>query len=268
MLESYYQIHVTNTLSIILKEKREEEKSHLSTNQDEANLEDLGDEQEDESSLGPQDGKDDFESTCVEENEAMESEAKTDLTSLKGITPNDSPFDNLKEGNPISCLEDDIGNYFRIEKEKWEIVGPQFNYAPIYDTDKEDEVEIGFHFILGIICDDTSIDTLGKENCYFPLHEEGQLEGIDSPFNENPIFDAYNEEINENPTYAPYDYIFKSLDPLYYGEGKPFEYHTSPSALLFFFHHLDSSSSKSLFHFSMTSSDHASFPLSEYGVKE
>jgi len=55
------------------------------------------------------------------------------------------------------------------------------------------------------------------------LHEEGQLEVIDSPFNENPILDAYNEESNEAPAYPLYEYIFKSLEPLDYGEGKPIE---------------------------------------------
>ena len=52
LLEAYYQNHVTNTLAIGLQEKREEERPCLSTNQDEADLEDLGDEQEDESLLG------------------------------------------------------------------------------------------------------------------------------------------------------------------------------------------------------------------------
>lgn len=44
LLETYYQNHVTNTLAIVLQEKREEERSRLSTNQDEDDLEDLGDE--------------------------------------------------------------------------------------------------------------------------------------------------------------------------------------------------------------------------------
>lgn len=84
LLETYYHNHVTKTLAIVLQEKREEERSRLSANQDENDLEDLGDEQEDESLLGLQDRKDDFESTCVEVNEVMESKAETDLTFLKG----------------------------------------------------------------------------------------------------------------------------------------------------------------------------------------
>lgn len=213
----------------------------MSTNQDEDHLENL----EDEPLLGLQDGHDDYESTCVEENEAMESKAGTELTFLKGITLDDSPFENLEEGDPISSLEDDIGDYFHIEKDKWEIFGPQFDRAAIYDTEKEDEIGIGFSFISGTTCDDISIDTLGKENYYFPLHKEGQslMEVIDSPFNESPIFDAYNEESNKALTYPPYDYVLESLEPLDCGEGKPVEYDTSPSSFpLPLVHDLESSS--------------------------
>ena len=104
------------------------------------------------------------------------------------------------------------------------------------------------------------------------------MEVIDSPFNESPIFEypfneglifnTYNEESNEALTYPPYDYVFKSLEPLNCGEGKPIEYDTPPSPLPFpLVHHLESSSSNSLVYFDMTSCDNAPFPLSEYGVK-
>jgi len=53
----------------------------------------------------------------------------------------------------------------------------------IYDTDKEDEDEIGFPFPSSMIYDDIPIDTLGKENLHFSLHKEGQLEVINFPFN-------------------------------------------------------------------------------------
>ncbi len=135
-------------------------------------LEDFGNEQEDESSLGLQDRHDDFESTCVEENEVVEGKVEHDLTFLKDITSNESPSKNVEEGDLVSSLENDIGDYFYIKKEKWEIVGPQFDYAPIYDIDKENEVEIGFSFIPDIIGNDISIDAFGKENYYFPLHKE------------------------------------------------------------------------------------------------
>ena len=81
-------------------------------------------------------------------------EVETNLTFLKDITLDGSPFENLEEGDPISPLEDDIEDYFHIEKEKWEIVGPQFDCAPIYDTDKEGEDEIALPFPLGTIYDD------------------------------------------------------------------------------------------------------------------
>jgi len=68
----------------------------------------------------------------------MEGEVETNLTFFKDITLGDSPFENLEEGEPIRPLENEIGDYFHMEKEKWEIVGPQFDCAPIYDTDKED----------------------------------------------------------------------------------------------------------------------------------
>lgn len=103
----------------------------------------------------------------------MESKAETDITFLKGTNPNESHFENLEEGDPVSSLESDIGDYFLIEKEQWEIVWPQYGCAPIYDIDREDKIEIGFSFILNIIYDDISIDTFGKENYYFPLYEEG-----------------------------------------------------------------------------------------------
>jgi len=56
---------------------------------------------------------------------------------LEDITLDDSSFENLEEVDPISPLKDGIGDYFHIEKEKWEIIGPQFDCAPIYDIDKE-----------------------------------------------------------------------------------------------------------------------------------
>lgn len=201
----------------------------------------------------------------------MEGEVEANLTFLKDITPNDSSFENLEEGDPISRLEDDIGDYFQIEKEKWEIVGPQFGCAPIYDTNKEDEAEIGLPFLSSIIYDDISIDTLGKENYYFPLYEEGQLEVIDSPFRGDPIFDTNNEEINNAPTDPHYDSIFKSLEPLDYdfGEEKPVEYNTSPSPLSFpLLHHIESYSSDFLTPFHMIYNDHGPLYLPRYDVEE
>jgi len=127
----------------------------------------------------------------------VETEVETNLTFLKDSTPDDSPFENLEEGDPISPLEYNIGDYFQIEKEKWEVVGPQFDCAPIYDTDKEDEVESGPPFLSSIIYEDISIDTLGKENYHFPLHENEQLEMIDSPFWEDLIFDTNNHRIDK-----------------------------------------------------------------------
>jgi len=176
------------------------------------------------------------------------------------VTPDGPPFENIEEGDLMSSLKNDIGDYFHIEKEKWDIFGPQFDCAPIYDTDKEDEIEIGFSFIPDITCNNIPIDAFGKENYYFPLHEEGQLEVIDSSFSESPIFDAYNEERNEAPTYPPYDYVFKSLEPLECGEGNPVEYDTLPLPFSLV-HHLEFSSSHSLISFDMTSSDHAPFPF-------
>lgn len=79
-----------------------------------------------------------------------------------------------------------------LEKRNGKLLG-QFDYAPIYDTDKEDEAKIGLPFLSGIICDDIPFDTLGKENYYFPLHEEGQLEVVDFPFGEDSIFDTNND---------------------------------------------------------------------------
>jgi len=76
--------------------------------------------------LGPHGEKDDFENTCVGEDESMESQIEANLTFVKDITLDESSFENLGEGNPISPLEVDIGDYFHIKKEKWGIVGPQF----------------------------------------------------------------------------------------------------------------------------------------------
>ena len=44
----------------------------------------------------------------VGKNESMESEVETNLTFLKDSTPDDSPFENLEERDPIGPLEDDI----------------------------------------------------------------------------------------------------------------------------------------------------------------
>lgn len=236
--------------------------------------EDIGNlynEQKDESSLGPQDEKDDFVDTCVREGEATKNEVEDDLTILRNITPHDSPFENLRKGDPISPLVDYIEDHFCIEKDKWEIVGPQIDLAPIYDTDKEDDVEADLPFHSSIIYDDISIDTLGKENCYFTLHEEGQLEVINSPFRKDPIFDTNNDEIDKAPTYPPYDSIFKSLEPLNYDfeEEKPIEFETSPSPLLFsLIHHLESSTNDSLTPFHMTYNYHGPFHLPMYDFEE
>lgn len=66
-LEALYQAHITNTLAIVLQEKREEEKSCLPSKEDKEVGEDLGDlngEQKYESSLCPHDEKNDFGNTC------------------------------------------------------------------------------------------------------------------------------------------------------------------------------------------------------------
>jgi len=198
--------------------------------------------------------------TRVGKDEFMESEIETKLAFLKDITPDGSSFENLKEVDPISPLEVDIGDYIHIEKEKWDIIGPQFNCAPIYDTDKEDETEVGFPFLLGYVFDDVSIDTLGKESYYFPLHEDGQLEVVNSPFSRDQIFNT--KKIDEAPTYPPYESMFKSLEPLEYDFGEPIEYNVLPLPLLFpLVHHLESSSTESITPFHVVSSDHEPFPL-------
>ena len=51
----------------------------------------------------------------------MESEVEASLIFIKDINPKESPSKNLEEGGPISPLEVEIPDYFRIEKEKWEI---------------------------------------------------------------------------------------------------------------------------------------------------
>ena len=158
----------------------------------------------------------------------MESEIETNLTFLKDITLNESPFENLEEGDPISPLEDGIEDYFHIEKKKWEIVGPQFDCALIYDTDEEDEIESGLPFLSGIIYDEISIDTLEKKGHYFPLHEKDDFE------------EEKHVEYNTSPSPLPYPFV----------------------------HHLKSSKSDSLTPFQMIPSDLQPFPPSEYGVKE
>lgn len=112
--------------------------------------------------MGPHDEKDDFESACVGKDESMEGEVVTNLAFLKDITPDDFYFESLEEGDSICPLEDDIEDYFYIGIEKWEFIGPQFDCASIYDADEEDE--IGLPFLSGIIYDDISIDTFGKQN--------------------------------------------------------------------------------------------------------
>jgi len=211
--------------------------------------------------LSLHDEKDDFENACVGKDESMEGEVVTNLTFLKDITLDDFPFKNLEESDPICPLEDDIEDYFHIEKEKWEIIGPRFDCAPIYNTDKEDE--IGLPLLSGIIYDDISIDTFGKENYYFPSHEEGHLEVINSPFKRDPICDM--KEIDKAPTYPPYDSIFKSPEPLhyYFGEEKPIEYNTLPSPLS---PSLFESGSRTCSH--MISSDLDPSPLSKYSIEE
>lgn len=132
--------------------------------------------------------------------------------------PRESSFENIEKDNPISPLEDGIQDYFHIEKEKWKIIGPQLDFAPIDGTDKENEVVIGPPFLPHIIFHDTSIDTLGKKNCHFPFHEKENLDIINCPFWEDHIFGNNNDMIYKalSHTYLPYDFgsIFKSLKPL------------------------------------------------------
>jgi len=180
--------------------------------------------QEDKSSSVTHNEKDDFENTCVGKDEV-----ETKLTFLKDITLDDSTFESHNEGDLVSPLEDDIGDYLNIEKEKWKHVRPQFYCALIYDTDKEDEAEIGSPFLSGIIYDDVSIDAIGKEKFYFPFHNEGQLEVINFPVRRGPIFDT--KEISKATTSPKYDAIFKSPKPYDFGEEKPFGYKSPPTPL-------------------------------------
>ena len=54
--------------------------------------------------MGSHAEKDDFENTCVGKDESMESEVETNLTFLKDITLDESPFENLKEGDCWALL--------------------------------------------------------------------------------------------------------------------------------------------------------------------
>jgi len=108
----YYQVH--SALRI-------QEEAFIKHHQD---IENLSNEQEDESSLGPHDENDDFEDTCAGKDEFMESEIDTNLTFLKDINPDEFSFENLERENPITPLEYDIEYYFHIEKEEWEIACP------------------------------------------------------------------------------------------------------------------------------------------------
>ena len=54
--------------------------------------------------------------TRAGKDEFMENEIETNLIFLKDITPNESYFDNPEKDDPISHLEDDIEDYFHIEK--------------------------------------------------------------------------------------------------------------------------------------------------------
>ena len=197
----------------------------------------------------------------------MESKIETNPTFVNDITPNESSFENVEREDPINPLKDDIKYYLHIEKEKCEIVGPQFDCAHIYDIDKEDEDEIGFPFPLGTIYDDIPVNTPRKENLNFHFLKEGQLEVISFPFKRDPIFNT--EEIDKALTSHKYDSMFKSLKPLDYdfGKAKIVEYNASFS-LCPICHHLDSSSSDSLTLDHMISSNCDPFPPPEYNVKE
>jgi len=129
----HFQVH----LALSIKEE-----AFIKHHQD---IKNLGNDQEYES-LGPPDENDDFEDTCSGKDKFMGSEIETNPTFLKDITPNESSFENLESDDPITPLKDDVEDYFLIEKEKWEIIGPQFDGAPIYDMNKEDEDDIGLLF--------------------------------------------------------------------------------------------------------------------------
>ena len=66
--------------------------------------------------------------TCVGMDASMKSEFETNLTFLKDITLNESPFENLEVSGPVSPLKDDIEDCFHIEKCKWEIVRKVIRY--------------------------------------------------------------------------------------------------------------------------------------------
>jgi len=126
------------------------------------------------------------------------------------------------------------------------------------------------------------IDTLGKEDHYFSLHERGQVEAIDSHFMEDPNFYTNDYEINRalNATSLPYDSrsIFESLKELYLNVDEPLEcdfednniskYNTSPSpSPSFLVHHFESSISDSLTPFHMISNKHEPFSPPDYIMK-
>jgi len=80
--------------------------------------------------LGPHDENDDFEDTCAGMGEFMESEIETNLTFLKDITPDESSFENLEKDDPISPLEDDIGDYSTLKRRSGKSLVLNFTVLP------------------------------------------------------------------------------------------------------------------------------------------
>lgn len=91
-----------------------------------------------------------------------------------GLLIQERVLENMGIVDPCEVI---IYNFFHINEGKWDI-NHHFDNDPIYDTDKENEVEASFPFLLGITHHNIPIHTIDGEDHYFPLHEEGLLEVI------------------------------------------------------------------------------------------
>ncbi len=107
---------------------------------------------------------------------------------------------DLEHMDMVVPCDVDISNFFHINEGKWDISNHHFNIDPIYDTDKENDVEVGSPFLQGITHNDIHIHTIERGDHYFPIHEGGLLGVVGCSFRESPIYDT-NDDTDRSTTF-------------------------------------------------------------------
>ena len=166
LLEIYYQNYVVNTLDDILKEKNKEEDISLLNDDEWDDSKENNDNKVDEDSMNEfwdtnqGIGYDYSENEGPMEGQVHKNEPDEVGTLIQGGVLNNVFHEGLETMDIISSLKVDIRDFFHIKEGNWDINNHHFNNDPIYDTGKEDEVDVSLPFLQDVTYNDISIDNL------------------------------------------------------------------------------------------------------------